>query len=189
RNWLTLGDVRSPPAAAARYYSRGWGRGGMHASTRARDRLGLSFIRRPCRQYKSSRRSDLGGRKPVPILQADARFRAARGRVQRGARRSIASAPGAHHLAHRTGAQRPRLPRCFAPPTAARRPPASAISKAASAGRLRRWARPAMRATAVRAAILRAASADIPGARREKTTFYPTRTRSRSGSRPNSLAA
>src|SRR5262245_22286262 len=44
----------------------------------------------------------------------------------------------------------------------------------------------AMRATAVPAAILRAASADIPGARREKTTFYPTRTRSRSGSRPNS---
>src|SRR5262249_837710 len=126
----------------------------------------VTFLRRHCRRSKSSRRSDLGGRKPVPILQADARFRAARGRVQRGARRSIAAAPGGHHLAHRTGAQRSRLPRCFDPPTAARRPPASAISKAASAGRLRRWARPAMRATAVRAAILRAASADIPGARR-----------------------
>src|SRR5262249_3899521 len=47
---------------------------------------------------------------------------------------------------------------------AARRPPASAISKAASAGRLRRWARPAMKATAVPAAILCSASADIPGA-------------------------
>src|SRR5260370_39215629 len=27
RSWLTLGDVRSPPAPAARYYSRGWGSG------------------------------------------------------------------------------------------------------------------------------------------------------------------
>jgi len=61
-----------------------------------------------------------------------------------------------------------RMPRR---PTAARRPPASAISKAASAGRLRRWARPATTATAVPAAILRSASADIPGARREKITF------------------
>jgi hypothetical protein len=64
-----------------------------------------------------------------------------------------------------------RTERALNDPTAARRPPASAISKAASAGRLRRWARPAMKATAVPAAILRSASADIPGARREKITF------------------
>src|SRR5262249_54328586 len=50
---------------------------------------------------------------PFRFFQADARFRAARGCVQRGARRSIAAAPGGHHLAHRTGAQRSRLPRCF----------------------------------------------------------------------------
>src|SRR5215471_229610 len=66
RNWFTLGEVRSPPGAAARYYSRGWGRGGMHASTRARDHLGLIFIRHPRRQPQSRRRSDLGSRKPVP---------------------------------------------------------------------------------------------------------------------------
>src|ERR1700730_5425589 len=44
---------------------------------------------------------------------ADLLFRAARGRVQRGARRCIAAATAGHYLAHRAGAQRSRLPRCF----------------------------------------------------------------------------
>ena len=75
----------------------------------------VASIRQPCRHFKSHcqlkrcRRSDLGGREPVPVLQADQVVRAARGRLQRGARRSGGPAAGRHHLAHRARAQRSRL--------------------------------------------------------------------------------
>ena len=74
-------------------------------------------------------------------------------------------------------------------PTAARQRPASAISRAGWAGRRRPWARPATRATGARAATRPSASANIPGARRKKTTCCRRRTRSRSASRPSSSPA
>jgi len=55
--------------------------------------------------------------------------------------------------------------------TAVPRRPASAISKAASAGRRRPWPRPATRTTAVLPDTRRCVSVDTPGVRRQKITF------------------
>ena len=60
------------------------------------------------------------------------------------------------------------------PDRCARRPPASAISKAGSAGPQRPWTRPATRATGVPVATPAFASANIPGGRRKKTTSCPS---------------
>ena len=135
------------------------------------------------------RRPDLGGREPVPVLQADQIVRAARSRLRGGARRSRDAAAGRHHLAHRAPPQRSRLQGSVASRTSARRRPASAISRAGSAGRRRPSARPATTATVARAATRRCASASIPGAARRKTTSCRTPTPSRSASRPSSSPA
>ncbi len=63
-----------------------------------------------------------------------------------------------------------RMPRTR---TSARRPPASAMSKAGSAGRRRPSARPATTATAVRGATRRCASANIRGARAKEDYVLP----------------
>ena len=57
--------------------------------------------------------------------------------------------------------------------TSARRPPASATSRAGSAGRRRPSARPATTATAGRGATRRCASANIPGARAKEDYVLP----------------
>src|SRR5262249_60126000 len=91
-DWLTLDELSSPHGTVLRYHTYGWGRGGTYASTSARGRLGRDSIRqpchhfKPCRQFQLCRRPELGGREPVPVLQADQVVRAARGGVQRGAR-------------------------------------------------------------------------------------------------------
>ena len=89
--------------------------------------------RQSCRRLEPSRRPDLGSRQPVSLLQGEPILRAARGRLQRGARRcqgrcrrTSSGAPSA-----RSTIPTARTPRR---PTAARRPPASAISRAARLG-------------------------------------------------------
>ena len=71
----------------------------MYASTSALDRLGHISVRLPGRHFEPSGRSDLGSRKPIPILQSQPIFRIARGRVQRGARRPIGAVAGRYRLA------------------------------------------------------------------------------------------
>src|SRR5262249_29187430 len=69
--WLTIGEVSSPvPAHPAIIPADGVG-GGTYASTRARDRMGHGLLGGPGHHFTKSRRSDLGSRKPVPVLQAD----------------------------------------------------------------------------------------------------------------------
>src|SRR6516162_1324049 len=49
RNWLMTSDLARHWPRGGTIMARGWGPGGMHASSRARDRLGLISIRQPCR--------------------------------------------------------------------------------------------------------------------------------------------
>ena len=84
---------------AASQYSRGWGLGGVYASTSALDRLGRISFRLPGRHFEPSGRSDLGSRKPISVLQSQPIFRIARGRVQRRARRPIGAVAGRYRIA------------------------------------------------------------------------------------------
>ena len=78
----------------------------------------------------SGRRSDLGGRKPVPVLQDRRSLRAARGGVRGGARRAGRPAAGAISSGAPSAASTIPTARTRRRPTAAPRPRASAISRA-----------------------------------------------------------
>ena len=131
----------------------GTGRGVCVTSAR-RDRLGRVSIRQPGGQFQPSRRSDLGGREPIPVLQADQIVRActrppSRGARRCGERRCRPTSSGAPSAASTIPTARMRRT-----PTSAPRPPASAMSKAGWAGRRRPSVRPATTATADRARYL-----------------------------------